>query len=68
MMKILAFCAAALGLAAPAVAQTLPAQFQVKGVAQDDSLNIRAEPSANAEIIGEIYALRHRRRSAATVG
>ena len=56
MMKILALCLAALCLAAPAGAQNLPAQFGVNGVAQDDRLNIRAEPAASAEIIGEIYA------------
>ena len=56
MMRALVFCLAALCLAAPAGAQSLPAPFQVTGVAQDDALNIRAEPSANAEILGEIDA------------
>lgn len=55
--------AAALGLAAacalpvlapPARAETLPAAFMVKGVAADDLLNIRAEPTASAEILGTI--------------
>ncbi|MFZ1468971.1 MAG: SH3 domain-containing protein [Paracoccaceae bacterium] len=39
-----------------AAAQQLPAAFQVTGVAQDDVLNIRAEPSASSAIIGEIFA------------
>lgn len=33
-------------------ATSLPAQFEVTGVAADDRLNIRAEPSANAAILG----------------
>lgn len=37
-------------------AQQLPPVYQVTGVAQDDTLNIRAEPSAKSAIIGEIYA------------
>ncbi len=39
-------------LALPAAGQDLPALFRVTGVASDDVLNIRAEPSAGAEIIG----------------
>ena len=35
-------------------AQMLPASFSVKGVAANDVLNIRAEPSAKSDIIGEI--------------
>jgi uncharacterized membrane protein len=31
---------------------SLPAQFEVAGVAADDRLNIRAEPSASAAIVG----------------
>ncbi len=41
-------------LASPAVAQVLPARFQVVNVALDDTLNIRAQPNAGAEIIGEL--------------
>jgi uncharacterized membrane protein len=37
-----------------AAAQDFPAAFSVTGVAADDALNIRAKPSANAEIIGQI--------------
>lgn len=37
-----------------AMAQDLPAAFQVTGVSQGDALNIRAEPSASSEILGEI--------------
>ena len=39
--------------------QTFPAAFSVTGVAADDMLNIRAEPSADADILGQIgpYAL-----------
>ncbi|MCC5972525.1 MAG: hypothetical protein JJT81_00575 [Rubellimicrobium sp.] len=33
-----------------------PAQFEVTGVAEDDRLNIRAEPSANAPILDSFYA------------
>lgn len=41
-----------LGLALPAAAQTLPALYDVAGVAANDRLNIRAAPSANAAILG----------------
>jgi uncharacterized membrane protein len=36
------------------VAQAFPASYSVKGVAANDVLNIRAEASTTAEIIGEI--------------
>lgn len=36
------------------LAQSLPAAYSVRGVAANDVLNIRAEPSAKAEIMGEI--------------
>lgn len=55
--------ALALALAAscalPVFAQDFPAAYSVKGVAADDVLNIRAEPSSTAPAIGEIgpYAL-----------
>ncbi len=39
--------------ASPVVADTLPAHFVTRGVAADDTLNIRAKPDASAEIIGE---------------
>lgn len=39
-------------LAGPAAAQDLPAVYAVAGVASDDRLNIRAEPSADAPVIG----------------
>jgi uncharacterized membrane protein len=54
------FAAFFLGLGTVAAgAQTFPASYSVTGVAADDALNIRAEPSAEAEILGEIgpYAL-----------
>lgn len=35
-------------------AQNLPAAYQVKGVAQNDVLNIRSAPTASADILGEI--------------
>ena len=41
-------------LAGSAGADGLPALFDVRGVAAGDVLNIRAEPSANAPIIGQI--------------
>lgn len=43
----------------PGWAEDFPASFFVKDVASDDTLNIRSEPSANGEIIGEYgpYAL-----------
>lgn len=48
----------ALMLAAPAAAQPaeifVPRLFDVAGVEDDDTLNIRAEPSASAPIIGEL--------------
>ena len=44
-----------LGLSpALAMAQSFPASYSVKGVAASDALNIRAEPSSKAEIMGEI--------------
>ena len=39
---------------AAAVAQDLPASFQVRDVAQGDVLNIRAEPTSSAAHIGDI--------------
>lgn len=51
------FLAAALLLAAaaPALAEADgPDYFRVRGVAQDDTLNIRAAPSASAAILGAI--------------
>lgn len=49
--------AAALVLAPSIVAaQDFPALYGVSGVATDDVLNIRAEPNAQAEIIGEFAA------------
>lgn len=46
-------------LPALALAQTFPAAYSVRGVAANDVLNIRAEPSAKAGVLGEIgpYAL-----------
>jgi len=41
-------------LALPATAQELPALFRVTGVAAGDVLNIRAGPSAGAEVIGAL--------------
>lgn len=41
-------------VAGQGVAQTLPALFDVSGVAADDALNIRAEPGAKSEIIGQL--------------
>lgn len=37
-----------------AAQSALPALYDVTGVAADDALNIRAEPAANAEIIGTL--------------
>ena len=47
------------GFAAVAQAQSLPAQFSVTGVAADDVLVIRSEPSADSPAIGELlpYAI-----------
>lgn len=38
-------------LAGPLTAQSLPALYDVTGVASDDALNIRAEPNASASIL-----------------
>jgi uncharacterized membrane protein len=38
----------------PAAAQDLPALFRVTGVAPGDALNIRAQPSARAAIVGRL--------------
>lgn len=57
MMKplILACFLGAVGLGAgPVRAEGLPAVFQLKGVADDDVLNIRSDPDANAAILGSI--------------
>jgi uncharacterized membrane protein len=43
----------ALLCATPVFADNLPAHFSTKGIAADDTLNIRALPSASAEVIGE---------------
>lgn len=48
-LMILALCAATV-----AQGQEFPATYQVTGVAADDVLNIRAEPSAGAAKVGEI--------------
>ena len=54
-MKHLALIAALLVPAAhPALAETLPALFDVTGVAPGDVLNIRAEPSASAALRGSL--------------
>lgn len=37
-----------------AAAQNFPASYSVKGVAADDTLNIRAEPSAGSVVLGDI--------------
>lgn len=42
------------GAAAPLRSGTLPAAFMVKGVDGNDLLNIRAEPSAGATVLGTI--------------
>lgn len=47
-----ALLAALLFLAGPVFAQVLPAAYRVVDVAADDVLNIRAEPSAEAPVIG----------------
>ena len=41
-----------LALAGPAIAQDLPALHDVTGVAANDQLNIRAEPSGAAQVLG----------------
>lgn len=46
--------ALALMLAGPAGAESLPGLFRVTGVAAGDVLNIRAEPSAGAAILGSL--------------
>lgn len=45
---------AALLAAGAAAAQDLPALYRVTGVAADDRLNIRAEPSASADLRGSL--------------
>lgn len=41
-------------LAAPLAADPVPALFDVTGVAADDVLNVRADPSAGSEVIGTL--------------
>lgn len=48
----LALCIALALLAAPAAADPLPQLFDVTGVAADDVLNVRTEPTASAPAIG----------------
>ncbi|HGG04386.1 MAG TPA: SH3 domain-containing protein, partial [Aliiroseovarius sp.] len=43
-----------LGFNTAALAQNLPDAFFVTGVAADDVLNIRAEPSARSAIVGQL--------------
>lgn len=43
-----------MGLSSAATAQSLPAAFQVSGIAAGDVLNIRAEPSATSPVVGTI--------------
>ena len=50
----LALCLATLALASPALGESLPAVFQLKGVADNDVLNIRTDPNAGAAILGSI--------------
>lgn len=56
MRKVIAAILLGLALAAPghATQDQWPALFDVAGVASDDVLNIRAAPSASAEIIGTL--------------
>ncbi len=55
-MRRIFFALIAVFLAGPALAtqDAWPALFDVRGVAADDVLNIRAEPSASAPIIGSL--------------
>lgn len=55
----------ALCFALPATAQQFPGIFQVAGVASNDVLNIRSEPSARSEIVG---ALRYNQRGVEVIG
>ena len=50
-MRALVLCAL---LSSPAAAEVYPALHDVSGVAADDVLNIRAEPSASAAIVGTL--------------
>lgn len=52
--KLAAAVALSAALSSPLGAQPLPALHDVQGVAADDVLNIRAEPSAQASIIGTL--------------
>ncbi|WP_371060799.1 COG3650 family protein [Rhodosalinus sp. 5P4] len=56
LLSVLAAFALALAAAAPAAAQDgpLPALYDVRGVAPDDVLNVRAAPSADAARIGAL--------------
>lgn len=60
MTKAAAFALCLTIAAGHAIAQdgrpSFPAQFEVTGVAEDDRLNIRAEPSAGAPILNSFYA------------
>lgn len=51
MMRFIAFC---LCLSGPAFAENFPALYDVVDVAADDSLNIRANPSNKAPVIGTL--------------
>ncbi len=43
-----------LSMTMPAYAQTLPALYEVTGVASDDVLNVRTQPDATSEIVGQL--------------
>ncbi|MCC2097412.1 MAG: SH3 domain-containing protein [Hyphomicrobiales bacterium] len=51
-MRFLYFCMAL--AAVPAAAQDLPALYGVTGVAENDVLNVRSEPSGSAAKLGEL--------------
>jgi len=50
----LALCLPMVGLPQAGLAQDYPAAYQVTGVPKDDTLNIRSEPNATADILGQI--------------
>lgn len=52
MMRALIFCLAL--LAGPLQAQTLPALYNVSGVAENDTLNVRTGPGTDHEVIGKL--------------
>ena len=59
MRNLLLACACLIGLAAAAYATSGPGCLVVVNVASDDALNLRAKPSADAEVVDVLVPGQH---------